>query len=631
MTKLLSGSTLRSGGSNTFINLSGAQPQLPESPSTGTGFTLVTDNLLQTTYRSSLGNLEMNSGTIFNNIPNGNITLAGTGTGFVYVSSSTASTSTTTGALVVNGGIGVGGGIWANEDIHVNGLQIGRGFEGVNNIVITGSADPQINEFSNGQESVAIGYDALLGLSTAYKSIAIGRNALSTGTEIRNSIAIGDGALKETGSVASLPIGSITDISATNPIVVTVVGHGTTTGTHVVITGVSGMTEINDLTCYVKAITPDTLELYSNLIVTSPIDGTGFTAYSGDGTLSRLLDRDNNIAIGTNAGNKLIDGKQNFFFGDGIAANLTTGSYNFFIGHEVGQNLTHGNGIIAIGGDNIVDGVDDQVNIGSVFYYNGLGNLELMADVEVGLGTPCGTSTAALWVIGGAHISDNVCVESTETSTSTTTGAIVVTGGVGIGKDVFIGQDLTVLGIINGSINTATNLFGGARGSVPFQTSTGITSLLPIGTSGTFLVSDGDVPFWGDLGSIGLGGASTATESIFVNAVIPETTYYLGLSEVINDYSPFDGDSALTYVTTTATTSTFYSSGTSILNVPGSIYSNDGNVNEGNLLYSPSVIVSATAPTNPKVGDFWIDTVNGVELQWIQDGSDRFWIQFTGL
>jgi hypothetical protein len=631
MPKLLSGSTLRAGGSNTFINLSGAQPQLPQSPSTSTGFTLVTDNLLQTTYRSSLGNLEMNSGTIFNNIPNGNITLAGTGTGFVYVSSSTASTSTTTGALVVNGGIGVGGGIWANEDIHVNGLQIGRGFEGVNNIVITGSADPQINEFSNGQESVAIGYDALLGLSTAYKSIAIGRNALSTGTEIRNSIAIGDGALKETGSVASLPIGSITDISATNPIVVTVVGHGTTTGTHVVITGVSGMTEINNLTCYVKAITPDTLELYSNLIVTSPINGTGYTAYSGGGTLSRLLDRDNNIAIGTNAGNKLIDGKQNFFFGDGIAANLTTGSYNFFIGHEVGQNLTHGNGIIAIGGDNIVDGVDDQVNIGSVFYYNGLGNLELMADVEVGLGTPCGTSTAALWVIGGAHISDNVCVESTETSTSTTTGAIVVTGGVGIGKDVFIGQDLTVLGVINGSINTATNLFGGARGSVPYQTSTGITSLLPIGTSGTFLVSDGDVPFWGDLGSIGLGGASTATDSIFVNAVIPETTYYLGLSEVINDYSPFDSDSALTYVTTTATTSTFYSSGTNVLNVPGSIYSNDGNADEGNLLYSPSVIVSATAPVYPKVGDFWIDTVNGVELQWIQDGADRFWIQFTGL
>jgi hypothetical protein len=43
------------------------------------------------------------------------------------------------------------------------------------------------------------------------------------------------------------------------------------------------------------------------------------------------------------------------------------------------------------------------------------------------------------------------------------------------------------------------------------------------------------------------------------------------------------------------------------------------------------VIVSATAPVYPKVGDFWIDTVNGVELQWIQDGADRFWIQFTGL
>ena len=99
MTKLLSGSTLRSGGSNTFINLSGAQPQLPQSPSTSTGFTLVTDNLLQTTYRSSLGNLEMNSGTMWSNLPDGQITLVGTGTGFVFVAGATESTSTNSGVL----------------------------------------------------------------------------------------------------------------------------------------------------------------------------------------------------------------------------------------------------------------------------------------------------------------------------------------------------------------------------------------------------------------------------------------------------------------------------------------------------------------------------------------------------
>ena len=123
MSKLLSGSKLRAGGSGEFITLETAQPQLPASPSTSTGFTLVTDALLRTSYRSSLGNLEINSGTVYSNLPDGMIRLSGTNTGFVYVTSSTASTSTTTGALVVEGGIGVGGEMNIYKDIVVNGMR----------------------------------------------------------------------------------------------------------------------------------------------------------------------------------------------------------------------------------------------------------------------------------------------------------------------------------------------------------------------------------------------------------------------------------------------------------------------------------------------------------------------------
>jgi hypothetical protein len=58
MPSLLSGSTLRRGGSGEFIDLPGAQPQLPATDTTLTGFTLVTDNVLRTSYRSSLGFIE---------------------------------------------------------------------------------------------------------------------------------------------------------------------------------------------------------------------------------------------------------------------------------------------------------------------------------------------------------------------------------------------------------------------------------------------------------------------------------------------------------------------------------------------------------------------------------------------
>jgi hypothetical protein len=632
MSKLLSGSKLRAGGSNEFITLETAQPQLPPSPTTSTGFTLVTDSLLRTSYRSSLGNLEINSGTVYSNLPDGMIRLAGTGTGFVYVTSSTASTSTTTGALVVKGGVGVGGSMNIEKDIVVNGITVGQGFQGVNNIVVRGIASPQINDFSIGQASIAIGNDSLLGLSSAYKSIAIGNYALSSGTEVRNSIAIGDSTLKLTGSISYLPLASITAISKANPIVVEAIDHKITTGTHIIITNVLGMTEINSLHCYAKPISTYQIALYSNVNVSVPVNGTAFTTYSSGGTVSRLLERDNNIGIGNNAGSKLIDGKQNFLFGDGVAANLTTGSYNFFIGHEVGQNITTGSGIIAIGGDNIVNGVDNQVNIGSVFYYNGRGNLELMADVEVGLGTPCGPDGAALTVIGGANIQDNLCVDSTETSTSTTSGAVVVAGGAGFVKDVFIGHDLTVLGVIHGAINTTTNIRGGARGSIPYQTATDVTILLPIGNTNTVLISNGNVPYWADVtGLAQTGGASTASNAILVNPTTATHVYYLGLTDVIGTYSPEFSDAKMKYVTSATTTSSYYSSGTNLLTVPGNIYSASGNPDEGNLLYSPRVHVGASPPTDPRVGDMWVDTVNAVELQWIKDNTNYFWIQFTGL
>ena len=63
----LDGSVLRDGGSGDFITLEGAQPALGPSPTTSTGFTLITDEVGRTRYASSLGNLEFSTGTILAN------------------------------------------------------------------------------------------------------------------------------------------------------------------------------------------------------------------------------------------------------------------------------------------------------------------------------------------------------------------------------------------------------------------------------------------------------------------------------------------------------------------------------------------------------------------------------------
>ena len=241
MPSLLSKSTLRRGGSGQFIDLKGAQPQLPPSPTTSTGYTLVTDNLLRTSYRSSLCNLEFTLGTIFSNIDNQDIQLIGTGTGVVVVAGGTASTSTNTGALIVKGGVGISDTLWAEKDIHVNGLTIGQGWQGLNNIVIQGVASPTIDDDFNGQESIVIGYDALMGLDTSYKSIAVGRYALSSGTQVNNSIAIGDSALKNLGTYHVLFAATITNITTSGPtVIVTAPGHGLSTGTLITLDGIVG-------------------------------------------------------------------------------------------------------------------------------------------------------------------------------------------------------------------------------------------------------------------------------------------------------------------------------------------------------------------------------------------------------
>ena len=404
MPGLLSGSLLRRGGSGDFIDLAGAQPQLPPTDSTSTGFTLVTNNLLQTSYRSSLGNIEFKNAQLYSSLTTGTIRILATGTDII-------STSTNTGLLVVNGDVGVWGTMNIGKDIVVNGITIGQGYQGINNIVVRGTALPQLNNYENGQESIAIGHDTLLGIALSYKNIAIGRNALSSGTYISNSIAIGDSALKLTGVYQTVLAATITNVTLGNPVVITAPGHNLTTGTAIKLFNIVGTTQLNNVVYYVKPTTTSTVSLYSNILTTSTINGTGFTAYIAGttGTINRLYYQDSNIAIGAEAGENLVNGEDNIFIAHRAARLWTTGSNNIILGQNTAKFISSGSGIISIGGDNLVNGVDNQVNIGSVFYYDGKGYAYIAADTSIGLGTEStGTSSGALIVSGGLGITGNI-------------------------------------------------------------------------------------------------------------------------------------------------------------------------------------------------------------------------------
>lgn len=118
MPQLLSGSKLRTGGSGQFIKLQDAMPQLPQSPTTSTGYTIITSDKLITTYSSSLGNIEFHEGQVYSNISTQTLTLIGTGTTAVVIKANSPVSSTST--LVVQGGAGVKGDLFVQDTFYAN-------------------------------------------------------------------------------------------------------------------------------------------------------------------------------------------------------------------------------------------------------------------------------------------------------------------------------------------------------------------------------------------------------------------------------------------------------------------------------------------------------------------------------
>jgi hypothetical protein len=88
--------------------------------------------------------------------------------------------------------------------------------------------------------------------------------------------------------------------------------------------------------------------------------------------------------------------------------------------------------------------------------------------------------------------------------------------------------------------------------------------------------------------------------------------------------------STLTNITLTSST-LVNSTVSGNIHVSGDIYSQGGVPEYNYKLYTPRITVSTSSPITSRIGDFWIDTVNGVEFQYIQDGTSTFWIQFTGI
>jgi len=617
MPLLLSGSQKNSSSPSGFITLANTQYQLGPTPTIDTGYTLVANSGSRITFVSSLGNLEFDRGSIYSNLDNQNVRVIGTGTSTVIVSGSQANVSTTTGVLVVQGGIGIAKGLHTGDDIYVNGLRIGQGYQGTNNLVITGTAKPitNTNDF-DGENNVAIGWSALGGISSAQNSIGIGRYALASGTNLTNTVAIGDSSLSKAGSVETIFVGNINAINTGTSTTVTVNNHGLTTGSAIIISGITGSlgSNLNGNKYLTKVISANTFSLYnfvypdnlynfSDNSVYSLIDGKNLPIDSrnyGIGSMSsatvrRSIVTYSNIGIGANSGQSFYNGQHNFFIGDSAASNFTTGSFNFFIGYNVSSNMISGNNNISFNSKVMKTGQDNQIGLGAVFYYDGVGITTLSSGVLLGDPSYYNEATGAF----------------------NSTGALQVYGGVGVKGSVYVGNNLNVTG--TGTVTlTPIN-----QGSV---------SIYPANTTGNL-----------DNMIIGARNAQSSTFfSTVVTSAIDSTSASTGALQVINggagiskslyvglkiDTSTANIRSSLASTSTTTGAVTIAGG----VGVRGSIYSKDGNPDENNLLYSPRVTVSTSTPAAPHIGDFWINVNTLAEYQYIIDGTSTFWIQIAQL
>jgi hypothetical protein len=424
MALLLSGSVKNKTSPTGYTNLTQVQFSLGNSPSTGTGYTLVTINGIST-WSNSLGNLSFENGVITSQSPTGDITINPSGTGTVTINGPVNIPSLTT-----NLKIPVQAATTANVDIFaapsvVDGITLVAG----NRVLVRA----QTTATTNGIYYVTI-----------------------AGTGTNDSVWLRTVDANSSTSLA----GAILNV-----------GGGDTYGGRYFFTDFKKGQELGVDPVNWYQFVADTLaqDITSKNIDASPIG----MKIAAEGSFTNLLVGSSTSATSTNTGALQVRG------GAGIAGDLWLGGALYFsnasgsfraqrievLGSDTSYNSTTG-ALVVTGGV----GVGGNVNIGSLTSATSsltgaltvAGGLGVGGDVYANHYYSNGVPLNNIYWNGGV-ISSQFTVNNPAQSVSTTTGAVVVQGGVGIGGDLYVGKSITLeSGKTNEYVyfrmrNTATN------------------------------------------------------------------------------------------------------------------------------------------------------------------------------
>jgi enhancing lycopene biosynthesis protein 2 len=342
-------------------------------------------------------------------VPGGLISLTATNIvldGKTSILSSAISTSTTTGALTVNGGVGVNGDIYA------------------------------LNLFANGSQVLT---NATLG---AYGVISI-----STGSGI--SINTSTGAVTIT-SVDTLQLVTDRGNSTTNPVYITNATDSTGTFTGALV--VSGGTNLQGRLTVAGNTTATNVEITNDLTVNGLTRLVNTTESTG--TTTGALVVTGGVGIGGNLyastiyGGTVYDNTKRVITevtpvgGSGISITGLVSS-----GPTVGFNVNN-TGVIALQGSTYI-GVSSATGIVSL---TNLGVQTLTAGTDTAVSSSTGTitiwnnSTLQSVTDRGNTTNRAISISNSTDANTSTAGALIVTGGVGIGRNLIVGANATIYG-----------------------------------------------------------------------------------------------------------------------------------------------------------------------------------------
>lgn len=545
------------------------------------------------------GDITTNQSTF--NLINTNATsvnIAGAGTaitigatsGYVSIRNTEAVSSAATGALRVAGGVGIGGNLFVNDIITATNLVIKGAYAtsylgNYGSLYIDGSSGNQLIQGSTNNLANGIGmWTAGLLNSTVYSSGGID---FSTGRTLRLNNT-------PTGGVTRVSISAAGNVSMTAGTSSTSV----TTGTLVVTggVGISGDLYVGG-SGYVNNAAIITTATVGNFGVTSISAGTDTVISAATGpvtiwnnsTLQTVTNRGANttnvISItNTTAATSTSTGALKVSGGAGIGGRLYVGDRITSISTLSSVSTTTGALVISGGA-----GIGGNLYVGGTIYGTLAGTVNTATNVANGgpgqilyQSSRGVTGFVATGTSGQILISDGTSAPTfADTSTFIAGYAVNVTGG-SAGSLVYqtapnTTDFITTSSLYVGAAVTATNIQGGDIGSLPYQTAAGATTMLPIGTSGYLLTSNGSGPEWVGLGSL---SAGTATNVSISNEVSSSNAHYIAFMNTTTGASGVktSGPSSLIYQPSTGYVGLGTASPTVRLDVNGRIRVSDGTV-----------------------------------------------------